>query len=110
MLQYILGADQHNRPSDSQSRCEDPSVEKYTTRIAKLKMVLSVYGYLPAWGLPDISPYVTKLIFFLKMTGTQYVYKEEDLTQLDANAPKGKLPYVIDDDGTKVSILGTRVP
>lgn len=66
-------------------------------------MVLTVYGYVPAWGLPDISPYVTKLIFFLKMTGTRYKYQPENLADLDTNAPCGKLPYIIDDDGTKVS-------
>ncbi|KAF2171332.1 hypothetical protein M409DRAFT_18447 [Zasmidium cellare ATCC 36951] len=66
-------------------------------------MVLTVYGYVPAWGLPDISPYVTKLIFFLKMTGTPYKYQAENLDELDVNAPCGKLPYIIDDDGTKVS-------
>ncbi|KAH9823627.1 Glutathione S-transferase [Teratosphaeria destructans] len=66
-------------------------------------MVLTVYGYVPAWDLPDISPYVTKLVFFLKMTGTPFEYKSEDLAQLDTNAPFGKLPYIIDDDGTKVA-------
>lgn len=65
-------------------------------------MVLTVYGYVPAWGLPDISPYVTKLIFFLEMTKTPYKYQGEPLTTLDKNSPHGKLPYIIDDDGTKV--------
>ncbi|KAF2764538.1 hypothetical protein EJ03DRAFT_339718 [Teratosphaeria nubilosa] len=66
-------------------------------------MVLTVYGYVPAWDLPDISPYVTKLVFFLKMAGTPFEYKTENLAQLDTNAPFGKLPYIIDDDGTKVA-------
>jgi glutathione S-transferase len=66
-------------------------------------MVLTVLGYVPAWGLPDISPYVTKLVFYLKMTNTPFEYKQESLPDLDANAPCGKLPYIIDDDGTKVA-------
>ncbi|KAF2484687.1 glutathione S-transferase [Neohortaea acidophila] len=66
-------------------------------------MVLTVYGYLPAWDLPDISPYVTKLVFWLKITKTPFEYKSEDLSILDKNAPHGKLPYIIDDDGTKVA-------
>ena len=77
---------------------------KETTLDSTVKiMVLTVFGYVPAWVLPDISPYVTKLVFFLKMTGTKYEYKSEDLAQLDKNSPEGKLPYITDDDGTKVS-------
>lgn len=67
-------------------------------------MVLTVYGFVPAWDLPDISPFVTKLIFFLKMTGTPYKYQAENLAKLEVNAPCGKLPYIIDDDGTKASL------
>lgn len=66
-------------------------------------MVLTVYGYVPAWGLPDISPYVTKLVFYLTMTKTPFAYKQESLAHLDKNAPCGKLPYIVDDDGTKVA-------
>jgi isoprene-epoxide---glutathione S-transferase len=66
-------------------------------------MVLTVYGYVPAWGLPDISPYVTKVIFYLKMTNTPFHYESQNLAQLDKDAPHGKLPYIVDDDGTKVA-------
>lgn len=65
-------------------------------------MVLTVYGYVPAWGLPDISPYVTKVIFYLVMTKTPYEYKQQNLAELDHASPYGKLPYIVDDDGTKV--------
>lgn len=66
-------------------------------------MLLTVHGYVPAWGLPDIGPHMTKLMFFLKMTGTPYKYQAESLAKLDVNAPYSKLPYIIDDDGTKVN-------
>lgn len=67
-----------------------------------------VYGYVPAWDLPDISPYVTKLIFYMKMAKIPYEYKNQDLTKLDVDAPFGKLPYIIDkENGTKVADTNT---
>ena len=65
-------------------------------------MPLTVYGYVAAWDLPDISPYVTKLIFYMKIAKIPYEYKNENLPEMDHNAPYGKLPYIIDEDGTKV--------
>ena len=67
-------------------------------------MTITVYGYVPAWGLPDISPYVTKLIFYLKICKIPFEYKSQDLSLLDEDAPCGKLPYIIDsDNGSKVA-------
>ena len=62
-------------------------------------MVLKVYGYVPAWGLPDISPYVTKLVFYMTIAKIPFEWVNQDLTALDKDAPYGKLPYIIDDDG-----------
>lgn len=71
-------------------------------------MTITVYGYVPAWGLPDISPYVTKLAFYLKINQIPFEYKSQDLAQLDKDAPCGKLPYIIDsDNGTKVADSNT---
>ena len=65
--------------------------------------MIEVYGYVPAWGLPDISPYVTKLIFYLTLAKIPYTYHSQDLARIDVDSPYGKLPYIIDtDDGTKV--------
>jgi isoprene-epoxide---glutathione S-transferase len=65
--------------------------------------MIEVYGYVPAWGLPDISPYVTKLIFYLNIVKIPFKYHSQDLARLDIDSPYGKLPYIIDtDDGTKV--------
>ena len=69
--------------------------------------MLTVYGYVPAWGLPDISPYVTKLIFYMTMAKIPFKYVSQDLTKLDDDAPYGKLPYIIDDDGSKVADSNT---
>lgn len=61
-------------------------------------MAIKVFGYVPAWGLPDISPYVTKLIFYMKITKIPFEYVSQDLATLDHDAPCGKLPYIIDTD------------
>lgn len=67
-------------------------------------MTLTVYGYVPAWGVPDISPYVTKIVYYCDATKTPLEYKSQDLTKLDEDAPYGKLPYVIDSEtGEKVA-------
>lgn len=59
--------------------------------------MITLYGFGPAFGLPDPSPFVLKAELLLKFAGLPY--------RIDTNgmfkAPKGKLPY-IDDDGVKV--------
>ncbi len=52
-----------------------------------------------AWGLPNVSPACMKLETWLRMTGIPY----EVPPVLDlANAPKGKLPYIVEEDGSRM--------
>ncbi len=63
--------------------------------------MIKMLGYIPAWGLPDISPFVSKTDLYLRLAGIPF--KLETLHQGDlTRTPKGKLP-VIDDDGTIVA-------
>lgn len=61
--------------------------------------MIEVYGYVPAWGLPCISPYVTKLVYYLTMTKIPFKYLSQNLVSLDTDAPYGKLPYIINTEG-----------
>ncbi|MBI4696036.1 MAG: glutathione S-transferase N-terminal domain-containing protein [Gammaproteobacteria bacterium] len=54
--------------------------------------MITMYGHVPAWGIPDLSPYVTKIDCYLRMTGLPYELVLGDLQK----APKGKLPYLVD--------------
>jgi glutathione S-transferase len=60
--------------------------------------MITLYGFGPAFGLPDPSPFVIKVEVLLKMAGLEF--------RSDANgfrkAPKRKLPY-INDDGALVA-------
>jgi glutathione S-transferase len=60
--------------------------------------VITLYNFGPAFGLPDPSPFVTKVETLLKMAKLPY---RTDGTGF-AKAPKGKIPY-IDDDGVVVA-------
>ncbi|HKY93482.1 MAG TPA: glutathione S-transferase C-terminal domain-containing protein, partial [Nevskiaceae bacterium] len=64
--------------------------------------MIKLYGYLPAWGLSDMSPYVSFTDAYLRMAELPFqavILERGDLTA----TPKGKLPWIIDSDGTSVS-------
>lgn len=52
--------------------------------------MLTVYGFGPAFGLPDTSPFVVKVQTWLQMAQVAYRNERGDLRK----APKKKLPYV----------------
>lgn len=60
--------------------------------------MITLYGFGPAFGIPDPSPFVIKVEVLLKMAGLAFRTNTNGLTK----APKRKLPF-IDDGGTIVS-------
>lgn len=60
--------------------------------------MITLYGLGEGFGLPEISPYVTKTEVQLKMAGLGYV---KALASPD-QSPKGQMPF-IEADGTKVA-------
>lgn len=65
--------------------------------------MITIYQYLPAWTVPCISPYVTKVIYYMRMTGISFTAQSQDLTKLDFDTPHGKLPVIVDEDGKQVA-------
>lgn len=57
---------------------------------------LTMYKFVDAWGLPDLSPFCIKLETYLRMTGVAY----QTATGDSRSAPKKKLPYVRDGERT----------
>ena len=60
--------------------------------------MIVLYGFGPGFGLPEISPFVTKTEVQLKMAGLAYRKEKARPT----SSPKGQLPF-IDDDGQAVA-------
>jgi glutathione S-transferase len=55
-----------------------------------------LYGFGPGFGLPEVSPFVTKTEVQLKMAGLPYT---KERSRPDAS-PKGQLPFISDDGVT----------
>lgn len=55
--------------------------------------MITLYTFGPAFGLPDPSPFVMKAEVLLKMAGLDYRTDTGGFNK----APKGKLPYIVDD-------------
>jgi glutathione S-transferase len=60
--------------------------------------MITLYGFGPGFGLPEISPFVTKTEVQLKMAGLAYRKQRA----MPPASPKGQLPY-IDDDGASIA-------
>ena len=60
--------------------------------------MITLYGFGTGFGLPEISPFVTKTEIQLKMAGLAY-RKERAMPPA---SPKGQLPY-IEDDGERIA-------
>lgn len=54
--------------------------------------MITLYGYKPAFGLPDPSPFVSKVEVLLKMASLPYERK----TAMPNKGPKGKIPWIVD--------------
>ena len=52
--------------------------------------MITLHKFVPAWGLPDISPFCVKVETYLRMTGIEYKAVVSD----SRKAPKGKCPYI----------------
>jgi glutathione S-transferase len=61
--------------------------------------MITLIGYIPAWGLPDISPFVTKVDCYLRMTGLPFQLMRLPGGDL-SKTPKGKLPVINDGSQT----------
>ena len=55
--------------------------------------MITLYGFGPGFGLPEISPFVTKTEVQLKMAGLAYRKQRA----MPPASPKGQLPYIGDD-------------
>lgn len=60
--------------------------------------MITLYGFRGAFGLPDLSPFVTKAETYLRLAKIPFEKKPGDRRK----APRGKFPY-IDDGGTIVT-------
>lgn len=56
--------------------------------------MITLYGFGPGFGLPEISPYVTKTEVQFRMAGLVYVKQQARPDQ----SPKGQLPFIDDGD------------
>lgn len=59
---------------------------------------IKVYGFGPSFGLPDASPFVVKVLTYLRLAGVEHTLLGGD----SRKAPKGKLPY-IEDSGRAIA-------
>lgn len=61
--------------------------------------MIKLHQYPPAWGF-NVSPFTLKLETWLRLSGIDHEIVE---LRNPGKAPKGKLPFIEDDDGTRVA-------
>ena len=58
--------------------------------------MITLYGFGAGFGLPEISPFVTKTEVQLKMAGLAYAKEKA----MPPSSPKGQMPYIVDEAET----------
>ncbi len=58
--------------------------------------MLKLYQFERTWGIPNLSPFCCKVETYLRFAGIDY----ETKAALPTTAPKGKLPYIVDNGTT----------
>ena len=62
--------------------------------------MITLYGFGPAWGLPDCSHFVVKVDCYLRMVELPYTRVPWQPFHDLQNAPQAKFPYIKDNDKT----------
>lgn len=65
--------------------------------------MIKLYCYGPGWTVPCISPYVTKVAYYMDLTGIEYEMIGANPFTLKDETPHGKLPTIEYDDGTVIA-------
>src|SRR5512132_1002907 len=65
-------------------------------------MPISIHNFGAAWGIADPSPFCLKLESFLREAKIAYEVVPFEGRRSFARAPKGKLPFIEDEDGTVI--------
>lgn len=68
----------------------------------KIRMPIRLHKFGEAWGLADVSPFCVKVENFLREAKIDFEVVPFDPRRSFGRAPKGKLPFIEDEDGAFV--------
>lgn len=61
--------------------------------------MMKVFGLARTWDFPDASPYVCKLVMWLRMVGLDYELQYVPWPEMIKRAPRKSVPWIEDGDG-----------
>ena len=61
--------------------------------------MITVFGLARTWDFPDASPYVCKLVMWLRLAGLDYSLVYVPWPAMIQRAPRRSVPWIEDDDG-----------
>ena len=61
--------------------------------------MIKVFGLAKAWDFPDASPYVCKLVMWLRLVGLEYELIYVPWPEMIQRAPRKSVPWLEDSDG-----------
>jgi glutathione S-transferase len=64
--------------------------------------MITLFGYGPGWSVPCISPFVTKVAYYMDFAGLPWTFKQGQVLDLRSTTPYGKLP-IVEIDGETIA-------